>query len=196
MKKFGQTLSLTLSILLFAGFAQASLQDEMEALRDTPRSYVDTGAICEEVARLDVQKEFPKPQYTVINGIAYSGENGTIGELDVVIFDNNTQKVIKIAEVKCWKDLKGGLKKARDQRQRFLSWNKSGKKLKFKSTSDGRVFPQDQFDYVTEFVSIAQKGATRSGFDAELNYTLPELMQLRQMMMQCQSRGECATAGK
>lgn len=187
-----KAMSLSFLILLFTGLAHATLQDEMNALKDTPRSYVDAGAICEEVARLDITKEFPKPQYEVLTGIAYSDNNGTVGELDVIVFDNNTQKAIKIAEVKCWKNLKGGLKKARDQRQRFLTYNKSGQKLKFRSTQNGRAFAQEQFEYATDFISLAQKGSMNSGFDAELNYTLGEMAQLREMMMRCQKEGQCA----
>jgi hypothetical protein len=98
----------------------ASIQDEVAILKDIPRDYLDTGSICEEVARQETIKEYPAPQFEVLSGIAYETQDGTDGELDVIVFDSNTNKVIKIAEVKCWLKLDHALKKAHEQRARFF----------------------------------------------------------------------------
>ncbi|UXR63392.1 hypothetical protein EZJ49_09925 [Bdellovibrio bacteriovorus] len=189
MKKF---VLLTSLLLLASGSAFADWAQDFEELKSIPRSYEDSGAICEEVARLDMQKEFPAPQYKVEVGIAYGDGSRTIGELDIVIMDLRQNKVIKIAEVKCWKDVRGGLKKAMDQRARFLKYNNSSKPLFFRSTSSHQAFERELFDEVEEFFSIAQKGSASQGFDVELAYTLKEMHDHRTDMLRCQSQGLCA----
>jgi hypothetical protein len=182
-----------LSAVLFSFSAFAGWNEDFAILKDIPRDYNDAGSICEEVARVDMMREYPAPQYSVEVGIAYADEERTVGELDIIIFDNNTNKVYKIAEVKCWKDIKGGLDKAREQRSRFVSYIHKNIPLKFRSTSTGRYYDTDQFRYVTEFFSIAQNGSKKRGFDVELEYTLPELKQFRKDMIRCQNKGECAS---
>nr|BFD67058.1 hypothetical protein HAGR004_20800 [Bdellovibrio sp. HAGR004] len=189
MKKFTLLTSL---LLLLASSAFADWAQDFEELKNIPRSYEDSGAICEEVARLDMQKEFPSPQYKVEVGIAYGDGSRTIGELDIVILDLQQNKVIKVAEVKCWKDIRGGLQKAMDQRARFMKHNNSSKPLYFRSTSSQQVFERELFEDVEEFFSIAQKGAASAGFDVELAYTLKEMHQHRTEMLRCQSQGICA----
>ena len=182
---------LILFVLVFSHGASATIQEDFEKLKDTARNYVDTGAICEEVARLQIAKDFPEPQFDVVTGIAYGGNDGVVGELDVIVFDNNTQKAIQISEVKCWKKLDNALMKAQSQRKRFLT-ALTNKKIKFfKSTNKVREYTVDQFAYVTKFLSLGQQGAVAQGFDAELEYSLRELMELRDMMLACQSHGDC-----
>ena len=189
MLKSVLVLFLSLSSVAFAG-----LQEDFEALKSVPRDYTDSGSICEEVARLRIAEEYPAPQYTVEVGIAYANDFRTIGELDVVIFDNNLAKAIKLAEVKCWKDARGGLKKAQEQRARFLKNIRSGNggSLQFVSTSTHQRYEAEQFRHVNEFISIAQKGTTSVGYDMEMEYSLNEFKSLRMKMIQCQQAGECA----
>lgn len=172
--------------------ALAGLAEDFEALKSVPRDYTDAGSICEEVARLRVADEYPAPQYKVETGIAYGNEERTIGELDVIVFDLNTQKAVKLGEVKCWKDARAGLVKAKDQRARFLKNIRSNKPLQFISTSTHQTYDADQFRHVNDFISIAQKGTTNVGYDMEMEYTLNEFHQFRMKMIQCQRQGECA----
>ena len=178
--------------LMSGSVALAGLAEDFEALKPIPRDYTDAGSICEEVARLRVADQYPAPQYKVETGIAYANATRTIGELDVIVFDLNTNKVIKLGEVKCWKDAAGGLRKAKDQRARFLQNVRSSIPLRFMSTSNHQAYSHDQFRYVNDFISIAQKGTTAVGYDMELEYTLNEFQTLRLKMIQCQKQGECA----
>lgn len=175
-----------------SSFAFASWEEDFRELKDIPVSYEAAGTICEEVAAIQTRKEFPEPQYTVVTGIAYGTEKEIIGELDVIIFDNNLQKVFKIAEVKCWKDLNAALEKAKDQRARFLKTVRSNQPLRFFSTSTKESYEQTQFQNVKDFFSIAQKGATQFGFEKELEYTLLEMKAHRYEMIRCQNQGKCA----
>lgn len=193
MPDYGGFMKFTSFVLAFLCSATtfATWQEDFSQLKSIPRSYQDAGAICEEVARLDMQKEYPAPQFTLINGIAYGDADRTIGELDVVVFDNNLHKVVRIAEVKCWRDLGGGLSKAHEQRQRFLKNLRSNKVLFFKSTSTQELFNQDEFEHVKEFITIGQKGSVAAGYDQELNYTLKELHGYTLEMISCQHKNEC-----
>ena len=180
-----------LAITFISLFSYAGLEEEMIALKDVPRDYFDTGAICEEVARLNMIQVYPAPQYKVLTGVAYDNGQGTSGELDVVVFDMNTNKAIKVAEVKCWNKLGQALDKAYKQRKRFFGYRDNSENIGYKKAHSNETFTKDQFAYVTEFITIGQAGAKAAGFDEELQYSLKELMTLRDMMMKCQRQKQC-----
>lgn len=179
--------SLFLSLQVFAGIGE-----DFRDLKDSAINYEVVGAVCEEVARLRFQEEFPSGKYAVVTGVEYGDGQRTIGELDVVVFDRATKNVNRVAEVKCWKSTDGAIKKARNQRQRFIRTLQSGKPTYFRSLNSDTKFKKENFVSNKEFMAVAQKGSKASGFDRELPYELSELMKLRQMMMECQDKGQCA----
>ncbi|MFP5520759.1 MAG: hypothetical protein ACLGGX_12715 [Bdellovibrionia bacterium] len=170
----------------------AGVNEDLEALKNVPRSYEDSGAICEEVARLDLKREYQAPQYEVIVGIAYADSQRTIGELDVVIFDKNINKVVKIAEVKCWKDMKAGLAKAKDQRARFIKTLNSGRQIFFKPNEGNGQFDRQHFEHNREFIAIGPRGSVDHGYDDELEHDLRTLHKMGSEMRRCQAFGSCA----
>lgn len=180
-----------LSLLLFSNPLFANWSEDFDKLKNHPRSYEDTGAICEELARLKMEKIYSQPKFAILVGIGYGDLDGTLGELDVVVFDQQSKQVVKIAEVKCWQNVAGGLSKAKEQRQRFLSHLKD-KDLYFYSTSNDQTYDYEQFKSVKEFSTLGQKGSVATGYDDELEYDLRELRNLRYEMIRCQERGECA----
>lgn len=177
-------------------FAYAGLAEDYEQIKDLGRDMEPTGAICEEVARLRFSEKYPEPEFTVVTGIQYSDKAGnTIGELDLIVFDNKTKIAKIIAEVKCWASAKSGMKKAKDQRKRFLTHVHSPKALTFRWLSDPSVkLTKTQFNKTNEFYFIAQSGTRQHGFDYELPYTLPELMKLRENILACQTQGACRSS--
>lgn len=180
-----------LATALISNLAQAGLLQDYEAIKNNGRNLQDTGAICEEVAMLEKQREYGD-QYTVISGVEYSDRDGTVGELDIVVFENRTNTAVLIGEVKCWKDMSSGLRKAREQRQRFLTNIKSSREIHFRWKNDPKVrLTKQMFNKTDQFISIAQKGAKKSGYENELSYTLLELMELRDMIMGCQVSKAC-----
>lgn len=183
---------ITFFTCFYASLALADWTSDFNALKNHPRSYEDTGAICEELARLKFERKFNNSNFEVLVGIAYGDVQNTIGELDIVVFDHSQEKVILVSEVKCWKNLQGGLAKAKDQRQRFLFNLNSNKNLYFESTSSQKQYKTEQFKFVTTFSTIGQKGAVNNGYDDELEYDLRELHTLRMEMLRCQDRKECA----
>ena len=186
MQFLSAIISLFMSLQVFAG-----LGEDFRDLKDSGIDYEVVGAVCEEVTRLRFQEEFPVNKYAVVTGVEYGDGNRTIGELDVVVFENTSQKVVRVAEVKCWRNTNGAMAKARDQRQRFQRSLASGKQIYFKSLHSDYKFKKDNFVGTKEFLAVAQKGSKVSGFDIELSYELSELMKLRQMMIDCQNSNQC-----
>jgi hypothetical protein len=177
-----------LSITAFAG-----LGEDYQSLKNLGRSLEMTGTICEQVTQLRYIEKYPEPQYRVLTGMAYSDKfNNVIGELDLIVFDNSTNTAILIGEVKCWSSPKSGIKKAQEQRKRFLDNVNSSKALVFKWLQDPKEkFTKTQFNKAKAFISISQRGGHSKGFNVELDYTLEELMKLRDDIMACQQSGEC-----
>lgn len=181
-------------VFVFTSSLWANWAEDFEQIKNYPRDYEDTGSICEEIARLKFEKIYNSSNYKVEVGIAYGDSQRTIGELDIVVFDRSASQVVHVAEVKCWKDLNGGLDKAKDQRQRFLL-NLNGKKqIYMQSTSTHEEFDIRQFQGLTTFTSVGQKGAKLKGYDDELEYDLKELHSMRMDMLRCQDSGQCPKA--
>lgn len=188
MKKF----FVTSAVVLFALNSWAGLGEDFRDLKNSGVNYEVVGAVCEEVARLRFQEEFPAPKFGVVTGVEYGDGSRTIGELDVVVFEAQTNQVVRVAEVKCWKDTGGAIVKAHNQRDRFIRTLRSGRNVQFRSLHSQVQFRKDNFLHNREFMAVAQKGSKASGFDRELGYELKELMELRQMMIQCQAKRVCA----
>lgn len=183
-----------IAVTLVSLSSLAGYQEDFDALKNTGRDFEPTGAICEEVARLRFAEKYPQPEYTVVVGIQYrDGKTGnTLGELDLVVFDNATQVAKIIAEVKCYTTPKSGMKKAKDQRQRFLKYVHSSKALSFVWLWDPSVkMTKTQFNKTNNFLFIGQNGTQKHGYNVELPYNLKELMQMRDEIMACQSANQC-----
>jgi len=168
-----------------------SLESVFIALKTNTRSFEDKGAVCEEVVKLYLEQEFAPPRYEVLVGVAYGDLERVIGELDEVVVDTQTQEVVRVLEVKCWKDLRAGQEKAQQQRERFLKTLKRGAPVYFNSTQSESEYSNLKFSGQTEFLSIGQQGAVAFGFDRELPFSMLELMALRTRVLQCRSWGDC-----
>lgn len=182
-----------LGFILSSQIALAGLNEDFEALKNGGRNYDVSGSICEEVARLRFSEKYPQPDHSVIVGIQYADKNGnTIGELDLVVFDNKTQIATLIAEVKCYTSPKSGIKKAKDQRKRFMDHIHSPKALQFRWIGDkNKKLTKTQFNKTNNFLFIGQKNTLEHGYQFELPYTLAELMKMRTDIMDCQTKGVC-----
>ncbi len=175
----------------FAGANDAAVDGYFEQLKNTPVNYSNFGSICEQVARLEMMKTYDPNQYNVKVGISYGNNTRTIGELDVIVFRNTDNEAIVVAEVKCWKDMRGGLNKAYNQISRFKSHiGASGIEMHSVENED-EVFTTSQFDEAPRFMTISQKGGESAGYDLGLPLDLEQMNALYARMLQCQERGEC-----
>lgn len=191
MKKFNLLLFVLLAnTAAFAGVPTQSktIDDYFELLSHDKTDFEPEGAVCERIAVREIEPYYPASNYKIINSIQYDEHKTTIGELDVVIFDNNSGKVEAIAEVKCWKSFKGGLKKAKEQRMRFQTHLNRNIVL---SDKENKVYSKDVFKNVQKYFNISQHGGVNQGFDFELSMDLKELMELRKRLLDCHAQGRC-----
>lgn len=181
-------------IVVFFSFSSyaADIEPVFNALKQSAVNYEPDGAVCEQVARLKLQADYPPSDFLISGGVEYSTGDETLGELDVVVIEKSSNKVVMIAEVKCWKNLQQAMDKLKAQRDRF-TWNltKFPQQIHFTSY-DGLQFQVDQFKGISNFRSISQLGGIRRGFDVELEFTLSELRELRMKLLKCQAWGDCA----
>lgn len=156
------------------------------------------GAICEEAAIIEKQKQFAKIKPIVISGVEYADTEGIVGELDVLVIDRKTNQVLELTEVKCYENLAAGLKKAKAQSDRFFTLLKAGIDLYFypNFTDEPALRPLERahFTQLTRMRSLGQKGAVAGGYDEELPYSLAELTEVRKKIMACQEQGDCPRA--
>lgn len=187
--KFLSALSI---VILFSSvsFAGGDIESYFEALRASGANFEPDGTVCEEIARLEVAKEFGEA-YEITTGVEYSLGKDTLGELDVVVFDKTNHKVVLIAEVKCWKNLQQAMDKLKAQRDRF-TWNLTQHAAHIQFQADeGLKFEVEDFQGTFEFRSISQFGGLKKGFDQEIELTLSDVRELRSKLLKCQAWGEC-----
>jgi hypothetical protein len=183
-------------LLLAGSLGAAAWAGEPEQLfaqlQDSGLDYGAEGSGCEQAARLDLAAEYTAPRYEVVTGVGYSQGDRRLGELDAVVFDRSTTQAVLIAEVKCWTDLPGAYRKARQQRERFERIMATDTLANFKQVGGARTrYDQRQFAGNIPFVFIAQAGALEAGFDLALDFTLAETNALRMRIIQCQAKGQC-----
>jgi hypothetical protein len=164
------------------------IEDYFELLSFEKTDFEPVGAVCERVAVREVESMYSSAQYEIKNGVQYDEHKTTIGELDLVIFDRSTGKVEAVAEVKCWKSFQGALKKAKEQRMRFLTY--LNKNIVIKDKED-KKYSKDLFKNIQKYFSISQDGGVNQGFDFELSLDFKELMELRKKLLDCRAEGRC-----
>jgi hypothetical protein len=164
------------------------VEDYFEYLSHDSTDFEPMGNVCERVALKEVEALYPTALYDIKNGMEYNERNATIGELDLVMINRNTGKAEAVAEVKCWRSLQGGLKKAKEQRMRFLNYLNRNIVLK---DMEEKTYSKDIFSNIQKFFSISQRGGVSEGFDFELSLDFKELMDLRKKLLDCRVQGHC-----
>lgn len=164
------------------------IDEYFELLSYEKTDFEPVGAVCERVAVREVEPLYPSSQYEIKNGLQYDERKTTIGELDVVVFDKSTGKVEAVAEVKCWRSFQGALKKAKEQRMRFLTYLNKNIVI---TDHDEKRYSKDVFNNIQKYFSISQDGGVNQGFDFELSLDFKELMELRKRLLDCNAEGRC-----
>lgn len=179
--------SLLFSQLAFAGDIAAAF----ETLKNTAVNYEPDGAVCEELERVRLSAVYPEDKFIITGDVEYSTGGLTVGELDTIVIDRATNKVVLLGEVKCWKNPDGALLKAKSQMNRFF-WNleKNPTALQFTSY-DGLNYSASQFALNIPFYTVGPQGTVARGFTYEFDLTLKETQKLRMMLLKCQQNGEC-----
>jgi hypothetical protein len=157
-------------------------------LKDSGEDFRPQGSVCEQVARLDLERKYSHPDYVVETGISYGQNNQVVGELDVVVFDSRSHAAVLIGEVKCWKKLGSAQHKARQQRLRFQTVLAQHGFHFFSAKHPDQNYQDDQFQASTPFITISQKGGEINGFELTLDYDLDEMQALRQKILDYQNQ--------
>lgn len=183
--------SLFVSLFFACVTSAAGIETAFESIKDSGANFGAEGAVCEQLEIVRLKTIYPEDKYIVTGGLSYSLGENTVGEIDVVVLDRNTNKAVLLEEVKCWRDLDNAMVKGTGQRDRFF-WNlmKVPRQIIFRS-NDGRTYSVDQFHPETLYKFVAQKGSVKKGFDVELDLTLQELSELRTLVLKCQKKGLC-----
>lgn len=172
------------------------MAEDYQALRKVPSNYEVFGTVCEEVARLRLEKEYAGDTYNVLRSIEYKDKIKVLGELDVVVFERSTNEAILIGEVKCWDDFNKALQKAKDQLNRFENAveNKQIRDIYLTHEQDQKGAPRlqaSQFDTHPRLTTISYDGGEAAGFDSSIGLTMEEVKELRDMLMGCKGKSEC-----
>lgn len=179
-----------LAVLVTAQFSAAYDQQTLfNKLKNSGINYQVDGVICEQVAKIELNDEYPSDRYNIENGIVYGDQNRTIGELDVVVLEKMTGEAVLVAEVKCWNDLDGALAKARNQQNRFKKTIQGRGSIHIRN--ENGTYNRKQFENTHQYIAISQSGGKSAGFEMELENSLESLRELRTQLMACQARGEC-----
>lgn len=180
--------------------ANSKVNALFEKLKTIPEDYKNFGTICERVAAIELAAQFPQTAYEILVGVEYSNRSRVIGELDVVVLERSTEEAVLIGEVKCSVNLSRALAKANSQLKRFRETITCMSRYGcqdisiFEKAASNRHFSFTQFDDHPQTITISQKNGTHYGFGFEISLSLVEARDLRDRLMRCQERGECAQA--
>lgn len=187
--------ALLLAAVVIAGhLAEArpagSLSGYFEALRYVRVLYSNVGSVCEQVARIDLTKQYDSQIYSIDTNVLYGYGNEAVGELDVVVLDRLSNTVVKIYEIKCWSGAgNNALRTARKQRERFFET--MGFSASPRIWSRQVKYSAQQFRNITP-AQYLLGGPPGRNFEYELPLTTSELNQLFAMIVACQKAGDCA----
>lgn len=161
----------------------------IEQLRDYPVNYQVEGAICEQVARLELFNDYDPRRYEIEVNLSYGQGKDTLGELDIVVFEKFSGIAVFVAEVKCWTDPGKAQYQGNIQRHRFMEQIHINSSLWIRQGNE--LYRPSRFRGLKKFDLIGQAGARRYGFDRELRLNLNQLKDLRTGMLECQKARLC-----
>jgi hypothetical protein len=167
---------MTFCVLSLSSHAYALTYGQAQnVVKELPAEYLqgaDHGKIC-EVLGVEVMKEL-HPNAEVMNGVVYKKKKMTVGELDLVVVENNV--VTDVVEVKCWKNYSSASKKADEQLDRFADYIG---RCDVDFSIQGAALPCDIFGNKNiRMGKMSYKDATNKGFNFDLSFTRKEILQL------------------
>ena len=175
MKSFRALVSIALSLSI-AESAFALTYGEAKSLAKTlPKEYLDTadhGKLCEVLGAKIVQDARPGAQ--VMNGVVYKKKGRTVGELDLVVIENNV--VTDVIEVKCMAAYRKAANKAEEQLDRFSAYIG---RCDINFSLEGKAVPCNIFGNPNiRLGKMSYTDAKSSGFNFGLDFTRKEILQL------------------
>lgn len=148
-------------------------------LKDIPVDLSADSAIEEELARLDLYKFYRPHLFIIDKNVQIEGEERTLGELDIVIRDRATGRVVLVAEVKRGIHPKPSSRNAASQLRKFEEALRDGtvKLILQKETGDSIAI--EAFDLSWEKRIIGVRVKADEHYPYELDITSEELKDLK-----------------
>jgi hypothetical protein len=151
------------------------LEKYLTILRAHKSEITHEGDILEVLVRDHLERTLPK--YLGVDGnIKYYVGHKLTGELDVVIYSKGMfRPVVAVEEIKCWRNQRKALAKAKMQLDRFNTSLLSNRITKFVG-GDGNNKKYTNINFIRGFQLLTRgaKNATLVGFDFEFNLTPKE----------------------
>ncbi len=135
------------------------------------------GSILELLAFRKIKELYPPPVYDVFTGLQYFEEDGrTAGELDIVVWKHDENKVMIIYEAKLSYNYANARRKAESQLKRFRCFLSEGRIHHFAFTSGrNHSLTPDHFARVEKYGLIGGRGVKAVGWDVEIDIARVEL---------------------
>lgn len=164
------------SVLTLSTHAFALTYGQAEGLaKKLPKEYMnptDHGKLC-EVLGVQVMQDL-HPNATIYNGVVYKKKSMTVGELDLVVVEDNV--VTNVVEVKCWKSYNSAAHKADTQLDRFSNYIG---RCDVDFSLNGKAIPCDIFGNPNiRLGKMSYSDAAKAGFDYSLDLTRSQILQL------------------
>lgn len=161
------------------------LEDYFARIRDLEFDYGKVGSVLEALAYLELQQLFPEPDYEILAGLQYQDfSDRTAGELDLVVWEKESRRAVRIYEVKLSINLGRARKLALAQLERFKAHLKEKNISQFIYNRDRyRAFRVSQFEEIVAYGVIANQGAREEGYDMEIDLTREEADRLQELLI-------------
>jgi translation initiation factor IF-3 len=133
-------------------------------------STTNIGELCEIIAFKKVRHDYPKSTYKIVRNVEYH-DLSSAGELDLVVINKNNKRVVKVFEVKCFRNAHKALQKSQKQRQRFLNALRTAKlgkntlRLKFRHKYEEIEYKQFYLDSPWVTISYDSEKNKQLGFE-------------------------------
>ena len=163
----------------------ALLEGYFARIRDLEFDYGKVGSVLEALAFLELQQIFPETDYEILAGLQYQDfSDRTAGELDLVVWEKESRRAVRIYEVKLSINLGRARKLALAQLERFKAHIKEKNISQFIYNRDRyRAFRVSQFEEIVAYGVIANQGAREEGFDIEIDLTREEADGLQELLI-------------
>lgn len=161
------------------------LDDYHDKIEKLDFDYGKGNSVVEALALLELQKEYPEPDYEIIPNIVYRGlDDSKLGEFDLVVWDKKKDRAHIVYMVKSSRAFARAKQIADSQIANFKEKLAARDIWDFESEQlAAKVFNKEQFKDVEKFGLIGIKGATDRDFDMEVDITSDEVRILQKMMI-------------
>ncbi len=142
------------------GARMAHLEACFEKIKDLPFDYGKVGSVLEALAFVDMSARYPAPKCSIRHGVEYQDATGrTAGEIDLIVWDEEKQRAVRVYEVKLSGNPQRATKTAEEQIKRLKDHVRRGNISRFLDPVDRqRKYTVAQFRNVEKWGYYGCKG--------------------------------------